>query len=462
MKKLVYILRYPVGILLFLAAALCQGAAGGIFSMSLFFLLILAECSSVYLENKNIIDLRLLLSLSWFFGIGLSALKLSHLQKPWGAMMWIVCGGFFLMFTAAYDLTGYLYGKYRKEQAVKASPSGMRREDPLFRKRIFRVIVIITVLALLAFLAECIAFDFQIPIFAVWKYEQYSVFHLSGIGYFTVLPVLTGPLAVYFLFLGKSSLPEKLVLLFCFAVALLIPLLVLSKMQMLFTLTVPVFTFFILQEKISKKKLFFGTVIFGILIVVLFVFLMRLKDYPDGYLQGIFSFKKEDTPMMIQYPYIYIVNNYENLNLLVENLQAFSFGKRQLYPFFALSGVKFLPGISDFLATEIYRTIEELTTTSILYDAYGDFGLFGALGFGAVLGALSAWITELAYSKKSVSGVLFYVQFAYYMLLSFFTTWFSNPTSWFYFAMTALMAVYIYRPLRTLRDRKKRKESGIS
>ena len=232
-----------------------------------------------------------------------------------------------------------------------------------------------------------------------------------------------------------------------------------SLLEALDSMNLSALTLELLQKSLPSLAIF-G--LYAILIVVLFVFLMRLKDYPDGYLQGIFSFKKEDTPMMIQYPYIYIVNNYENLNLLVENLQAFSFGKRQLYPFFALSGVKFLPGISDYLATEIYRTIEELTTTSILYDAYGDFGLFGALGFGAVLGALSAWITELAYSKKSVSGVLFYVQFAYYMLLSFFTTWFSNPTSWFYFAMTALMAVYIYRPLRTLRDRKKRKESGVS
>ena len=39
-------------------------------------------------------------------------------------------------------------------------------------------------------------------------------------------------------------------------------------------------------------------------------------------------------------------------------------------------------------------------------------------------------------------GFLLYAQFAAYMMLSFFTTWFSNTTTWFYFIVTGLMAVY--------------------
>ena len=35
---------------------------------------------------------------------------------------------------------------------------------------------------------------------------------------------------------------------------------------------------------------------------------------------------------------------------------------------------------------------------------------------------------------------LFYAQIAVYMMLSFFTTWFSNPTTWFYLAVTGAAA----------------------
>ena len=36
---------------------------------------------------------------------------------------------------------------------------------------------------------------------------------------------------------------------------------------------------------------------------------------------------------------------------------------------------------------------------------------------------------------------LFYAQIAVYLSLSFFTTWFSNPTTWFYLAVTGAAAV---------------------
>ena len=36
-------------------------------------------------------------------------------------------------------------------------------------------------------------------------------------------------------------------------------------------------------------------------------------------------------------------------------------------------------------------------------------------------------------------SILFYVQLMLYMGLSFFTTWFSNPATWFYFIVTAIL-----------------------
>ena len=44
--------------------------------------------------------------------------------------------------------------------------------------------------------------------------------------------------------------------------------------------------------------------------------------------------------------------------------------------------------------------------------------------------------------KKNPLRFLFYAQLAMYLVFSFFTTWFSNPTTWFYFLVTAVLTFY--------------------
>ena len=44
-------------------------------------------------------------------------------------------------------------------------------------------------------------------------------------------------------------------------------------------------------------------------------------------------------------------------------------------------------------------------------------------------------------------GYLFYAQIAMYFALSFFTTWFSNPTTWFWFVLTGIVALFVGRYL---------------
>ncbi|MFR5733553.1 MAG: hypothetical protein ACLUD2_18095 [Clostridium sp.] len=41
-------------------------------------------------------------------------------------------------------------------------------------------------------------------------------------------------------------------------------------------------------------------------------------------------------------------------------------------------------------------------------------------------------------------GYLLYAQFAAYLMLSFFTTWFSNTTTWFYLILTGIMALFYH------------------
>ena len=79
MKRTIFLsLRYPAGILLFVLAAVLSGYGGGWPSFVLFLLLLIMEVVLVYLEDANIIDLRLLLSLSWVI-LNLKALPSKHL-----------------------------------------------------------------------------------------------------------------------------------------------------------------------------------------------------------------------------------------------------------------------------------------------------------------------------------------------------------------------------------------------
>ena len=82
---------------------------------------------------------------------------------------------------------------------------------------------------------------------------------------------------------------------------------------------------------------------------------------------------------------------------------------------------------------------EELTTLTMFYDFYYDFGVVGVFLGRSLIGAAARLIESLTYERNDSLMAVLYAQFALYMALSFFTTWFSNPTTWFYFAVTVII-----------------------
>ena len=133
--------------------------------------------------------------------------------------------------------------------------------------------------------------------------------------------------------------------------------------------------------------------------------------------------------------------NYDNFNCLVKELPAHTFGLRQLFPVFALTGLKFLaPGLVNF---PIYVTKEELTTVTLIYDAYYDFGVVGVLLFGLILGTACRKLSDMQKRSGNPVSCLLYAQIAMYLVFSFFTTWFSNPTTWFWLALTVIIYIYV-------------------
>jgi oligosaccharide repeat unit polymerase len=125
---------------------------------------------------------------------------------------------------------------------------------------------------------------------------------------------------------------------------------------------------------------------------------------------------------------------------MVEWLPSHTFGLRMLFPLWALTGLKFLvPALVDF---PIYVTKEELTTVTLFYDSFYDFGIVGVFLLGCILGIIAFFLMRMAKRVRNPIGYLFYAQFGIYMILSFFTTWFSNPATWFYLGFTGILYLF--------------------
>ena len=176
-------------------------------------------------------------------------------------------------------------------------------------------------------------------------------------------------------------------------------------------------------------------------LVPLYVILTIARSHDVTYLNGIFEMKNAATPIFITQPYMYIANNYDNFDCLVRELPAHSMGLKGMFPLWALSGLKFIkPALVDW---PIYVNKEELTTVTLFYDAYYDFGIAGVFLFSSVLGAAAAWLSARTYPGRNPAWYLFYSQGALYFMLSFFTTWYSNPTTWFYFVVTGAFGIFL-------------------
>ena len=354
-----------------------------------------------YGKSGNPLHLRGLFSLFYVGGEGISCLKLSNLQKDWSLETW-AC--FFIAFAAfwnVYALTG------------------------------------LTILSLTAFLFEAFRLGY-VPFLLRGVPHAYSYFHISGVHYVTVSCVLVPSMEVLLWFydreMGKA---KRIVSLIMTGIALLIPVLCVSRFQLIFAVILAVLTFMIVSGYRKIRYLFMAAA--GL--VPLYVILTIARSHDVTYLNGIFEMKNAATPIFITQPYMYIANNYDNFDCLVRELPAHSMGLKGMFPLWALSGLKFIkPALVDW---PIYVNKEELTTVTLFYDAYYDFGIAGVFLFSSVLGAAAAWLSARTYPGRNPAWYLFYSQGALYFMLSFFTTWYSNPTTWFYFVVTGAFGIFL-------------------
>ena len=405
-----------------------------------------------------------LFSISWLGGIGVSCMKLSNLQVKWELMTWISLGLAYLVFITAYSIIMYLLrgntqGNENDGPSVRLSTANTvlnrrslsgggtndRQRNGRLRKRLLLIMDILTLVSVAALLIEARMLGY-IPLFTEDTPHAYSYFHISGLHYFTVVSALVPSFGMLYLMSdGRFRQSDLLHVSICIAVSVLIPVLLVSRFQLIFSILLAVITAISKSGIRPSKMINPRTAVLGIsgflMVLALYVFITVERAHSVEYLNGIFEMKNPETPIWFTQPYIYIANNFDNFNCLVRYLPAHTHGLRMLFPLFALTGMKFL--FPELVSFPLYVTKEELTTVTILYDAYYDFGLTGVILFSLLLGVAAAvleYIVSRSGERQPVLHIL-WAQFCFYLLFSFFTTWYSNPATWFYLGVTVLCLI---------------------
>lgn len=386
-----------------------------------------------YKQTENFINLRGMFSLFWIGGQGISCLKLSRLQTDWGIITWICFFMAYVGFYATFEILQRRFGKASLNIYIKSS--GLKGRP------VFESMAGVTFVSLAAFLTEAFILGF-VPLFLRGVPHAYSAFHISGLHYFTVSCVLVPSLCVIYFHTGeKIKLSYRIEALIMTSVSLMIPILCVSRFQIIFAVAMALLTYVLLNNKI--KPLYF--IMTAAVMIPVYLVLSMARSHDVAYLNGIFEMKYDKMPIFVTQPYMYIANNYDNFNCLTNELTSHTFGLKMMFPVWALTGLKFV--FPQLVSFPLFVTKEELTTVTLFYDAYYDFGVIGVLALSCILGGLSYYVSIKLKNIKNPIGILFYSQIGLYLMLSFFTTWFSNPATWFYFVITLL--IYIYCSIKT-------------
>ena len=392
--------------------------------------ILMAEALFLYVhwvkESGSLVELRALFTLAWVGGQGIACLQLSKLQADWNYVTWLC---FFLIF-GSFGI-GYEWGqKYEKVEEKELE------KDEEQARRLLHCIIGLMAASILCFAFEAVKVGF-IPLFSD-EPHAYSYFHVSGVHYFTVSCILIPAITVLYIKVStKIPAGNKMLLLAANVMAVMIPFLCVSRFQLLFAVGFAVVTYIMVNKKIRIRTM----VILIVALVPVYVILTVFRHHDVSYLNSIFEMKWEKMPIFITQPYMYVANNFENFNCMVEQMTEHTWGIKMLFPFFALTGLKFV--IPQVNITQIYLTKPELTTLTMFYDAYYDFGIFGVFFFALLIGILAKILMSVVKNSKNPTTYLFYGQIAIYLGLAFFTTWFSNPTTWFWLALTGMMHWYV-------------------
>ena len=380
-------------------------------------------------ESGSFVELRALFTLAWVGGQGISWLKLSTLQDTWSYITWL---SFFVIYIA-FGI-GYEWGRKYSRVEGKEPEKNKKKAD-----RLFRCIMLLLVVSAGCFVIEIIRIGY-IPVFSDEPYS-YSYFRMSALHYLHYCAIscilIPGLTVLWKKIDSEESKWRNGAIIIANIVAFAVPFLYVSRFQFLFEIGVAAVIYILVNKNMRKSTL----VLLGLVVCAAYVVITLSQKRDAIYLNNVFKMKYTHMPVFLTQPYIYIANNYDNFDCLVKNLPKFSYGLRMLFPFVSLTGLKFV--MPNLVPATVYLTSTELTTFTMFYDAYYDFGVIGVFVIALLIGVVAKVIIDIIKKSDNPVVYLLYGQIAVYLALAFFTTWFSSPATWFWLIITGMIYCYV-------------------
>lgn len=380
-------------------------------------------------ESGSFVELRALFTLAWVGGQGISCLKLSTLQDTWSYITWL---SFFVIYIA-FGI-GYEWGRKYSRVEGKEPEKNKKKAD-----RLFRCIMLLLVVSAGCFVIEIIRIGY-IPVFSDEPYS-YSYFRMSALHYLHYCAIscilIPGLTVLWKKIDSEENKWRNGAIIIANIVAFAVPFLYVSRFQFLFEIGVAAVIYILVNKNMRKSTL----VLLGLVVCAAYVVITLSQKRDAIYLNNVFKMKYTHMPVFLTQPYIYIANNYDNFDCLVKNLPKFSYGLRMLFPFVSLTGLKFV--MPNLVPATVYLTSTELTTFTMFYDAYYDFGVIGVFVIALLIGVVAKVIIDIIKKSDNPVVYLLYGQIAVYLALAFFTTWFSSPATWFWLIITGMIYCYV-------------------
>ena len=198
------------------------------------------------IRSNRLLNLRGFFSLGFVGGQGIYCLKLSHLQRDWAIYTWICFFAAYLLFYISFELRLVFEGGSKEKNELRGLSYAASGRDG--KKRLYYAAMVLFLISAAAFVAEVVLLGY-IPLFVRGVPHAYSEFHISGVHYFTVSCVLVPSLSIAcFMTAGKTDSRRILHLMLVSGLALLIPILCVSRFQFVFAVVLAMFTLLIIKR----------------------------------------------------------------------------------------------------------------------------------------------------------------------------------------------------------------------
>ena len=378
-------------------------------------------------KKNNRLNFLCLFYLGFLLPFGVSLLKLSNLSRTYSIKTFLVIFVtiFIFRFFSKSDVFDFI-----KANDIKQYNISDKNKNAMFYIELITIIV-----SLISFIIEIAKLKF-LPILTINTPHAYSTFHIFGLHYLTVMAKFLPAMSVLLINFNDYRISDlfikldkyKIVIILGFVYPMILSILLVSRSMLVMSLIIMIITICItnadLKIKINKLYIALAAVIF----VLLYIFITFNRAHSVSYLNDIFDMKIK-LPIFITQPYIYLTQNFENLNYMIESLQKFTLGKRSLFALWSLTLIKQFFTLNIY--TPIYLIKEELSTCTFLYDIYYDFGIIGVMVFTFILSKVYKYYDNLINYIKNNNilkfnpmYIIIYSLFLYYILFTFFQNYY--------------------------------------